>query len=157
MRASLPNPDVLDVCEHLSLQHRSGREGEGGDQIGGGAGMSELDGDMNPPYPPSVVDCIHPIVYTGLSTTHLISSAHLPIPTVSTVPSPSSQSRSTLRTVKGNCTVLMARLVSPYPFTENLQGPHRDVRVPARIHPRPWDRPRGGGGCFAGERGGGEG
>lgn len=58
MRVSLPNPDVLDVCEHLSLQHRSGREGEGGDQIGGVAGMSELDGGMNPPYPPSVVDCI---------------------------------------------------------------------------------------------------
>jgi hypothetical protein len=27
-----------------------------------------------------------------------------------------------------------------YPFTENLQGPHRDVRVPARIHPTPWDK-----------------
>ena len=27
-----------------------------------------------------------------------------------------------------------------YPFTENLQGPHRDVRVPARIHPAPWDK-----------------
>lgn len=55
--------------------------------------------------------------------------------------------------MKGNCTVLMARLVSPYPFTENLQGPHRDVRVPARIHPRPWDRPRGVVGVLQGNGG----
>lgn len=56
---------------------------------------------------------------------------------------------------------MKAQVQSTYPFTENLQGQRRrDVRVPARIHPRPWDEwegHRGHGGWLGESRGRGSG